>query len=211
MVQCDFDGTVTEEDVSFMLLDRFAEGNWRQWLELYDAGEISVGRFNSEVFAMVRADQQTLLDYTRDRAVVRPGFKDFVDLCYHRGYRLVVVSNGLQFYIEEILGDMDIHNMEVHAARTRFSPDMLRVEYIGPDGTVVDKGFKDAYTSMFLTEGYKIIYIGDGSSDYAPAILCHKVFAARNVGSLLAQCHAGNIECYPFADFHDIIRLIDSR
>jgi 2-hydroxy-3-keto-5-methylthiopentenyl-1-phosphate phosphatase len=26
LVQCDFDGTVTEEDVSFMLLDAFADG-----------------------------------------------------------------------------------------------------------------------------------------------------------------------------------------
>ncbi len=30
LVQCDFDGTVTEEDVSFMLLDAFANGGWRQ-------------------------------------------------------------------------------------------------------------------------------------------------------------------------------------
>jgi len=30
MVQCDFDGTITEEDVSFFLLDTFADGDWRQ-------------------------------------------------------------------------------------------------------------------------------------------------------------------------------------
>ena len=36
-VQLDFDGTVTEEDVSFLLLDRFANGDWRKYLAEYTA------------------------------------------------------------------------------------------------------------------------------------------------------------------------------
>ncbi len=28
LVQCDFDGTITEEDVSFAMLDAFADGDW---------------------------------------------------------------------------------------------------------------------------------------------------------------------------------------
>jgi len=211
LVQCDFDGTVTEEDISFILLDAFAEGDWRQYIEEYDAGRITVGQFNSQVFGLVRADRQTLLDYVRDRAVVRPGFKEFAEMCHRNGYRLVIVSNGLQFYIEQILGDMGMNDVEVHASQTRFFPGKLRVEYIGPDGSIVDAGFKEVYTDAFLSEGYRVIYIGDGSSDYAPASLCHEVFAARNAGSLLRRCHEGNVECKPFSDFHDIICQIESR
>ena len=31
-VQCDFDGTITEEDVSFLILDTFVGDIWREML-----------------------------------------------------------------------------------------------------------------------------------------------------------------------------------
>ena len=43
-VQCDFDGTITVEDVSYLLLDNFADGNWRELLKDYTAGKMPVGR-----------------------------------------------------------------------------------------------------------------------------------------------------------------------
>ncbi len=210
LVQCDFDGTVTVEDISFMLLDTFTDGGWRQWEKEYEAGRISVGRFNAEVFGMVRADRRTMLDYIRDRVVIRPGFVEFVALCHQRGFRLVIVSNGLQFYIERILGDMGMADIEVNAARTRFCPDGLRVEYVGPDGTVLDSGFKESFTRLFLADGYRVVYIGDGRSDFAPASMCHQVFAVVDNNSLLTRCREGNVDCHPFADFHDVIGAIDS-
>ena len=211
LVQCDFDGTVTVEDISFTLLDAFTDGDWRQWEEEYEAGRISVGRFNSEVFGTIRADRRTMLDYIRDRAVIRPGFVEFVALCYQRGFRLVIVSNGLQFYIERILGDLGMADIEVHAARTRFCPDRLRVEYVGPDGTVLDSGFKESFTRLFLADGYRVVYVGDGRSDFIPASMCHQVFAAVDNSSLLTRCREGNVDCHPFADFHDIVGILDSR
>jgi len=45
IIQCDFDGTITEEDVSFMLLDTFAQGDWRKWFQQYRENKISVGDF----------------------------------------------------------------------------------------------------------------------------------------------------------------------
>ena len=35
LIQCDFDGTITEEDISFLLLDAFASSDWRQLLSGY--------------------------------------------------------------------------------------------------------------------------------------------------------------------------------
>jgi 2-hydroxy-3-keto-5-methylthiopentenyl-1-phosphate phosphatase len=55
VVQCDFDGTITEKDVSFLLLDNFAEGNWRQLFKEYTESKMPVGTFNRRAFAMVKA------------------------------------------------------------------------------------------------------------------------------------------------------------
>lgn len=210
LVQCDFDGTVTIGDVGFMLLDGFASGEWRQWEEKYAAEKISVGRFNKEVFSMVTADRQTLLDYIKDRVVIRPGFNEFVALCRQREFRLVIVSNGLSFYIEQVLGDIGVPGLEIHAADTRFCSDGLRVEYIGPDGAVVDSGHKDAYAHSFLADGYRMIYVGDGRSDFLPARCCDVIFAAADEGNLLDICRRENVQCHSYTSFHDIISVMET-
>lgn len=210
LVQCDFDGTVTIGDVSFMLLDAFANGDWRHWDKKYAAGELSVGRFNSEVFSLVTADRQTMLDYIKGKVVIRPGFHEFVTLCRQRDFRLVIISNGLAFYINQILEDIGTPDLEVHAADTHFYSDGLHVEYRGPDGTVADSSPKDAYVRSFFADGYRVIYIGDGRSDFLPARRCNLIFAAADEGSLLDICHRENVPCYSYTSFHDIIGIFNT-
>ena len=61
LIQCDFDGTITEKDVSYLILDAFSTGDWRQLLAQYREDKIPVGYFNMKAFAMVKADRPTLL------------------------------------------------------------------------------------------------------------------------------------------------------
>ena len=60
-VQCDFDGTITWEDVSFLLLDTFVGSQWREMLQEYMSGKIPVGTFNKSVFGLMKADRKTML------------------------------------------------------------------------------------------------------------------------------------------------------
>jgi len=206
LVQCDFDGTVTEEDVSFVLLDAFGSRDWRQIFQHYQAGQMTVGRFNSEVFSMVTADKQTLLEYIKGRVKIRSGFHEMVAYCHQKGFRFTVVSNGLDFYIRKILEDMGLQNLESHAAQTQFHSEGLRVQYIGPDGNTLDSDFKLAYVDLFLNEGYRVIYVGDGSSDLVPAKRCHHIFATAN---LLDRCRQADLDCIPFTDFHDVVKAME--
>ncbi|MBI2329043.1 MAG: MtnX-like HAD-IB family phosphatase [Chloroflexi bacterium] len=206
LVQCDFDGTITEEDVSFVMLDAFAGGDWRQLFREYEEGKISVGRFNTQAFAMVKADRQSLLEIARSKVKVRPGFQELVACCRRKGFRLVIVSNGLDFYIEKILRDIGLADIEVFAARTRFHPGGLKVQYIGPDGSQLDSDFKAAYVALFLREGYRIIYAGNGNSDIAPARQCHHIFAT---GNLLAHCQQTNLACTAFTDFNEVVSVLE--
>ena len=169
LIQCDFDGTITTEDASFILLDEFADGDWKHLWRRYEQGKISVGHFNRQAFAMVKADKQNLLEATRGRLKMRAGFQEFVAYCHRKGYRLVIVSNGLDFYIEAILRDIGMEEIEVFAARTQFHPEGLRVQYIGPDDKEIDDDFKKTYVSLFLESGYRVVYIGNGASDIALA------------------------------------------
>ncbi len=207
LVQCDFDGTITEEDVSFMLLDAFADRDWRKLHRDFLEGRISVGRFNTDAFAMVKADRESLLKVARDGVKIKPGFHEMVACCRRKGFRLVIVSNGLDFYIEAILKDIGLGDIEFFAAQTRFHHEGIKVQYIGPDGSPLDEDFKMAYVNLFLSEGYRVIYAGNGVSDFAPARQCYYVFATDE---LLARCEQTNVVCTPFTDFNQVVSVLES-
>ena len=206
IIQCDFDGTITEEDIGFLLLDTFAEGDWRKWLQQYMENKISVGHFNANAFAMVKVGKEDLLDVARGKVRLRDGFHELVGYCQSRGFRFVIVSNGLDFYIKSILEDAGLGDIEVHAAQTRFHPSRLEVQYIGPDDTLLDSDFKKAYIQTFLKQGYRVIYVGNGPSDFPPAVHAHHIFARDG---LLDRCREMNLECESFNDFNDIIKSLE--
>jgi len=206
LVQCDFDGTITEEDTSFFLLDAFAQGDWRRLLREYKEHRISVGEFNTKAFSMIRADKPTLVKALEDKIKVRAGFHELVNYCQRRDFRLVIVSNGLDFYIEATLKGLGLNNLEVHAARASFYPEGMEVQYVGPDGKRLEDGFKEAYIQSFLKLGYRVIYVGNGDSDFAPAKYAHLVFAT---GELLAYCRENKLNYKSFENFTDVVRDID--
>jgi len=205
LVQCDFDGTITEEDISFFLLDSFAQGDWRRWLKQYREHRIPVGEFNIRAFSLIKEDEKTLLRAIKDKIVTRPGFHELVNYCSRRGFRFVIVSNGLDFYIKAILRRLGLEGVEFHAARTYFDPWGLKVQYIGPDGQELCDNFKEAYLKLFLSQGYWVVYVGNGDSDISPAKLAHKVLAR---GELLDYFQEKGLPCQPFEDLTDVVQAL---
>jgi len=205
LVQCDFDNTIAEFDVSFMLLDAFADGDWRKILQEYRERRIPVAVFSQRAFAMVKADEETLLDYlfTGNRVSIRPGFQELLEECSRKNFEFVIVSNGLKFYIDAILRHIGVRDIDVYAAQTGFSPGGLKTTYVGPDGKLMLDNFKSTYVELHLSQGYRVIYIGDGYSDIAPASLADHVFARDD---LLAHYQENNLKCTPFNDLNDVVR-----
>ncbi|MFC1981897.1 MtnX-like HAD-IB family phosphatase [Chloroflexota bacterium] len=204
--QCDFDGTITEQDISFLMLDTFAGGDWRRLFREYQEGRISVGHFNRAAFSMVKADRQSLLEAVMDKVKIRPGFQELVAYCRKKGLRFVIVSNGLDFYIEEILRGIGMADIETFAAETQFHPGGLKVRYIGPDGNYLDDGFKLAYVNSYLNGGNRILYAGNGASDFPPAKQCQHAFAT---GGLIACFKQADLDFTPFTDFNEVVRVLE--
>jgi 2-hydroxy-3-keto-5-methylthiopentenyl-1-phosphate phosphatase len=201
-IQCDFDGTVTLGDISFLILDACANGHWRNLLERYKSGEITVGSFNKQAFIMVKEGEASLKRLVREGFKIRPGFVDFVRYCADKGHRLAIVSNGLDFYINTILETIGVSGVEVYAARTRFGHDGIEASYHGPDGRELDDNFKETYSRLFLEQGHRLVYIGNGPSDAPPASLAQAVFATDQ---LCIHCREKGIEHTAFEDFREVI------
>ena len=184
-------------------------GNWRKFLQDYIAGRIAVGTFNRMAFAMVRADRQTLVNFTlkSDQVKVRSGFTELLKYCSENDYEFIIVSNGLAFYIEAILEDMGIKGIEVFAAQSRFHPEGMKVKYVGPNGSQLEAGFKEAHTELLKRRGYDVVYVGNGISDIHPAKQALHVFAT---GDLLELCWETKMKCTPFNDFNDVVRVLEA-
>jgi len=206
IVQCDFDGTITQEDQSFLLLDTFGKGNWRQLLAEYREGKISVGQFNIKVFAMVKEDKQTLLDFITDKVKIRVGFSELLTYCRRNGFQFIIVSNGLDFYIDAILKHIGVQNIKVFAAQARFGSGGIEVKYMGLNRFHLEGDFKETYVRSFLADGYRVIYVGNGLSDISPAKQAHHIFARDE---LLAYCKEASLNCTPFIDLNDVVRGLE--
>jgi 2-hydroxy-3-keto-5-methylthiopentenyl-1-phosphate phosphatase len=207
LIQCDFDGTITDRDVSLALLERFASPDWKKLLDEYRKGTIAVDEFISRSFATVRAPKNVLTHAALESAEIRPGFKRFVAFCGRRGFRLVVVSNGLDFYIEAFLEAHGVDRVEVRAGRTVFSPRGLKISYFGPDGKPLRGDHKLLHLFDFLAQGYRLVYVGNGDSDIPAFEYADRAFAT---GALLRACRSRDVDCIPFADFNDIVLRLKS-
>jgi 2-hydroxy-3-keto-5-methylthiopentenyl-1-phosphate phosphatase len=160
----------------------------------------------------MKADRKTMTDLvlTSERVKIRPGFRELLEYCAGKGFKIVIVSNGLRFYIEAILKKLGldgIKGMEIYAARNDFYPGGVKVAYIGPDGKELEAGFKEAYTEMLVKKGYHVIYMGNGDSDIYPSRLANHVFATEQ---LLKRCRTENLVCIPFNDFFEVIKGLES-
>lgn len=206
-VQIDFDGTVTLEDVSYLLLDTYADPSWRDILAEYSSGKIPVGMFNRRVFSLVKADRETMLTkvLTSDRVKIRKGFCEFVGFCRERGFKTSVVSNGLEFYISAIMNNLGVDGVDIYAAENEFYPGGVKVRYVGLDGQESEEGLKEAHVRCAKEQGFDIIYIGNGESDIFPARIADRVFATED---LLIKCREEDLAYTEFNTFFDIIDAI---
>jgi len=205
-LQCDFDGTITIGEVSRFLLEEFAEGDWRGLEKQYKTGQISVQECITKNFATVKIDGDTMRDFLLNggKVKIRPGFRELLDYCTEKGIDFFITSNGLRFYIETILHNLGIDNIEIFAAQAEFNPDGIKLTHPGPDGNHVGNGFKETWAIELQNRGYDAIYyVGNGVSDIYPARHASHVFA---IDGLLEQCRSNNIRCSPFNDLFDVIK-----
>lgn len=203
IVQCDFDGTITTNNLSLLLRERFAIGDWQKIESDYFRGKLTVEQSNLRQYALIKESREKLQEFARENVAVRPGFSQFVEHCRAAGVGLVIVSSGLDFYIQATLDKLGVSDLELHCAGTSFSRDGIVVSYLDPEGNVVAEGFKKKWLAWLKIRGGSVIYIGDGLSDLEAACAADYVFA---IGDLRRLLSARSVAHRTFSDFHDILR-----
>lgn len=206
VVQCDFDDTITVGNVSVAIRAAFGPANWQEMEDEYVAGKLSVEQSNIRQFGLVKASRHEIEEFVRGDVVIRYAFDEFVDYCLGEDLRLVVVSSGLDIYVNATIDSLGFDHLEVHAGATRVSPEGLRVSYSDPSGTAITVGFKDSYVSHFKAQGHTVVYVGDGLSDHGPAGLADYVIARDGLADHMDSL---GMPHYRFENFDEVGKHVE--
>jgi 2-hydroxy-3-keto-5-methylthiopentenyl-1-phosphate phosphatase len=204
----DFDGTITTEDASEAMLAAFADPSWIEIDLSYARGEIGVAELMNREYALVRVGQIELRDFVLGRIEVRPRFREFADWAKGQGIELVLLSAGLDFYIEAVLEHEGIGGYFTRAyyLQTEFGPEGIRCRLPSlkrPLEPLAD--YKRAVVEELRERGRRIAYAGDGDTDRLAAEASDLVFARRK---LAAHFRGAGRPFVPFESFDEVLQAM---
>jgi 2-hydroxy-3-keto-5-methylthiopentenyl-1-phosphate phosphatase len=207
VVLCDFDGTITDVDTAEFVLRTFAQGDWRAIEALFQKGEITLEEGLRRQFSLVRASREQMLNALEGVAALRPGFEEFAGYCKDHSIPLVIVSAGLDFVIEHFL---EVENLKslvtVYAPKIRISADGIEFKFPRRyHGASVD--FKDDLARHYKSQGFRVVFIGDGNADFAAAKEANLAFAIKG-SRLETLCEKEKIQFMSISSFREVLESI---
>jgi len=189
IIQCDFDGTIIRNNLSVLIREHFAADARRAIEADYLRGQITVEESNRRQFALVKEPKERLREFVCRHIDVRQGFTELIADCEAKGNRLVIVSSGLDFYIEAVLRELGMSDAELYCGKTEFNENGIMVNYVDREGNTIEAGFKISYMNWLKRLDRSIVYIGDGLSDLEAARSADYVFATGHLARLLREEH----------------------
>ncbi len=174
-VVLDWDGTVTETDSLFMVLDEFGDREIFRRVEgrLVDAS-ISFKEVMEVEFATVTAPIADVVSFLVERVRVRPGFRELA------AHGPLVLSSGFEQLIRPVLAREGVE-LEVRANRVVEHPEGWRIEWRDPEPCEI---CGDLCKRRSLPPG-PLAFVGDGYSDRCAALAADRVFARDGLAEWL--------------------------
>jgi 2-hydroxy-3-keto-5-methylthiopentenyl-1-phosphate phosphatase len=201
-VFCDFDGTISKEDVTDLVLDRFARAEWREIEDQWTNGRITSAQCMHRQIQLLQARREDI-DAFLDTIEIDNAFGAFKAFCEKNGLELVIVSDGVDHFIRRVLARHGLDDIRIIANRLVSRPHVGMPEF--------DLGFP--FKSASCTAGAGVckcaqvrpsgnhVYIGDGRSDFCVSHEALLVFAKARLAD---YCRANCLPFIPYSGFAEI-------
>jgi 2,3-diketo-5-methylthio-1-phosphopentane phosphatase/HAD superfamily hydrolase (TIGR01509 family) len=204
LILCDFDGTISVRDMGYLLVNQFTSGNWEAIDRDFREGKIGSKEAYSRIAGILKGDRSTILSFVQEHSNIDPFFSIFYQYCREKDIDIKIVSDGLDFYINEILEIHNLSEIPFYANCTHFR-----------DGEGIDISFphseedcglcgtcKKKLVRIHRKEYDSIFFVGNGLSDTCAAREADFVFAKD---SLYTYCIKKGIACHFYNDFREIL------
>jgi len=201
-VLCDFDGTITKRDTADAIFSRFAAPEWRDIETRWEAGEIGSAECMRRQIELLDASLPEL-DKALDALEIDPSFAAFAGFCEAAEIELVIVSDGVEYFIDRILRQAGLKRLPVRANRlVRLGERSYSLTH---PYRVMDcaPGAGTCKCMIAAAEGghWTTVFIGDGRSDFCVARKADIVFAKNR---LLRYAREQGIAAVPYKAFSDV-------
>ena len=204
LVLVDFDGTITQNDVGADLFDTFSKKESQKIVSQWLKGEISSRECLTKECELIKLTKSELKKFALSQKIDGK-FPDFVDLCKREKLKLVILSDGLDFYIKLILKKFGLEKLPFYSNILRFEGRKLKPEFPYFDqGCGNCENCKRYHLKNLKERKQKVVYIGDGLSDKCAVREADFVFAKNDLHTF---CVKENIKHFPFRNFGDVIRI----
>jgi 2,3-diketo-5-methylthio-1-phosphopentane phosphatase len=211
IVFTDFDGTITQVDVTDEILAQLAHPSWQEVEQEWTRGLIGSRECLERQIALVDASAQELRALI-DAVPIDPTFAAFYRFTRKRGIPLYVLSEGFDYWIERILKRAGV-NGPVRNGTHMFSS-ALRLEgrrlipSFPHSAQPCEHGCATCKAALVRRLGrgkHPVVFVGDGLSDRFAVDEADVVFAKRH---LLAYCQEHGKACRPFNTFAEVEKAI---
>lgn len=188
----DFDGTVTETDTQWMVLEEFGDVElFRRAEEALDRGELTLRECMELEYLGMRAPLEQVNEWLVEHARIRPGFRELA-----ARHRPLILSSGFAECIQPLLRREGIE-LDLLANSVDARPDGWRVRWRDEE---ICAACGEACKRASLPDG-PIAYVGDGVSDRCAALAADRVFARDGLARFLEDA---GVTYAPFGDFFDV-------
>jgi 2-hydroxy-3-keto-5-methylthiopentenyl-1-phosphate phosphatase len=197
----DFDNTISQVDIWDTLMKTCDPARWRSVVGDYVEGKISSRQCNLELAQSVTLNEIEARNIVAEIGIDRT-FHDFVAWAGRKKYPLMILSDGYQFYIDQLLTHEGLESIPVFCNRMVWTEGGIEVEFpLYKEDCERDMAHCKCQ-HVLAADNCRKVYIGDGVSDTCAAAKCDLVYAKCN---LLDYCREYEIAHHPFANFMDVI------
>lgn len=204
IVICDFDGTITKRDSLDLFLNKYADEKWKDYEKLWFEGKIGSRECIRKQFDLITGMDNEELDNFLRSVEVDDYFSEFYTKAKAQNIRVVIVSDGFDLFIKNILKNYGIDDIEIYTNHLEFKSGNFLMEFpnisnsckkhSGTCKCKIVNDFKNQYKTLF--------YIGDGISDFCVSDKADCLFAKRR---LLDYCKKNSIDFVEYNTFYEVM------
>lgn len=199
----DFDRTISNEDSTDVLLETHNPEFKKDLRKRYKAGKVTIRQFIKEGLSSLNITKDEYIKTLQEKVTIDESFKDFVK----SGLEFRIVSAGSRLNVQgSLLGyGIDLPDEKIISNDLKFDGNKITVENLFLDKEKIYGVDKKEAVEKFKKQGYEVIYVGDGPSDYRAMEVANFVLVRKGTRAV-KFCSENGINFREFESFSEILK-----
>ena len=199
----DFDRTISNEDSTDVLLETHNPEFKKDLRKRYKAGKVTIRQFIKEGLSSLNITKDEYIKTLQEKVTIDESFKDFVK----SGLEFRIVSAGSRLNVQgSLLGyGIDLPDEKIISNDLKFNGNKITVENPFLDKEKIYGVDKKEAVEKFKKQGYEVIYVGDGPSDYRAMEVADFVLVRKGTRAV-KFCSENGINFREFESFSEILK-----